>query len=169
MRYGSNWSIPDSFTDKQKREIEETIKEFEHQFAMVEKFGEDTLLVWKKINEERGYNMGKYLMGKYEITGSDMEAVKQLIEAYLHEDPERTAQPEISLEGDVLTITSSGFCPIIETANIMDINMAHTCPFSTRPYFLAMCRALNPGIKHKNAKWRTKGDTTCQEIFWIEG
>jgi len=169
MRYGSQWSIPETFTEKQRQEILETIKEFEHQFAMVEEFGEEALLVWKKINEERGYKKGKYLVEKHGITGNGLDAVRQLIEAYLDEDAERTARPEISLEGDILTITSSNFCPIIETAKIMNLNMAHTCPFSTRPYFLAMCRAVNPGIKHKNAKWRTKGDRTCQEIFWIEG
>ena len=169
MRYGSDWHIPETFTEQQRQEIEETIREFEHQFAMVEEFGEDALLVWRKINEERGYKKGKYLVQRYGITGNDMEAVGQLIKTYLDEDPDRTARPNITLEGDTLTITSSGFCPMIETANIMNINMVHTCPFSTRPYFLAMCRAVNPCIKHKNTKWRTKGDKTCQEIFWIEG
>ena len=55
MRYGSDWNIPERFTEQQRQEIEETIREFEHQFAMVENFGEDALLVWRKINEERGY------------------------------------------------------------------------------------------------------------------
>ena len=169
MRYSGNWNVPETFTEQQKREIEETIREFEHQFAMVEEFGDDALLVWKKVNEERGYNKGKYLIEKHGIKGDDIRAVKQLVETYFDEDPDRTARPKITLEEDTLTVTSFGFCPVMETVKILDLDAEHTCPFSTRPYFLAMCRAVNPGIKHKNTKWRTKGDEICQEMFWIEG
>jgi hypothetical protein len=168
LRYDGDKKIPEGFTPKEKEEIEETIKEFEHQFAFVGRFGADALDVWKKINEERGFKKGKFLVKKYGIKGNDLEAVKKLIEAYLKEDPERTAQPTIELKGNELTIESQGFCPILISAKMLNINMDNTCPFSTRPYFLAMCRAVNPKIQHKNTKWRAKGDDVCKESFWIE-
>ena len=169
MRYGGEKKIPDTFSEQERKDIEEIIRELEHQFAMVEEFGEDALKVWRRINEERGYNKGKCLKEKYGIEDKDIEAVKKLIEAYLGDEPERTSKPEIRLEGEELIITSRGFCPLIESVKILDIDMFKTCPYSTRPYFLAMCRAVNPNVKHRNAKWRTKGDEVCQEIFWIEG
>jgi hypothetical protein len=168
MRYGGEMEIPDVYSEKERKDIEETMREFEHQFAMVEEFGEDALKVWKRINEERGYKKGEYLKEKYGIEGKDLEAVKKLIEVYIGDESERTSAPEIRLEDDRLIITSTGFCPLIESAKILDINMAYTCPYSTRPYFLAMCRAVNPNVKHKNTRWRAKGDEVCQEIFWME-
>lgn len=168
MRYDSDRKIPDGFTEKEKEEIKDTIKEFEHQFAFVEKFGEEALEVWKRINEERGLKKGKYLVEKYDIKGNDLKAVKELIEAYLNEDPERTARPKIELEKDKLIVESVGFCPLIISAKMLDIDMDHTCPYSTRPYFLAMCRAVNPKVMHRNTKWRAKGDSVCEEEFWIE-
>ncbi len=168
MRYGGEMKIPECYSEKERKAIEEMVREFEHQFAMVEEFGESALKVWKRINEERGYKKGKYLIQKYGIEGEDIKAVKELIEAYIEDEPERTSGPEIRLEGHRLIITSTGFCPLIESAKIMDIDMAYTCPYSTRPYFLAMCRAVNPNVKHKNTRWRAQGDEVCEEIFWIE-
>jgi len=168
MRYEGKRKIPEGFSQREREEIEAMIREFEHQFAFVEEFGESALKVWKRINEERGYKKGEYLKEKYSIEGDDINAVKRLIEAYVDDDPGRTARPVIKLEGDKLIIESSGFCPLIISAKILDIDMSHTCPYSTRPYFLAMCKAVNPNVKHKNTKWRAKGDEICQEIFWIE-
>jgi hypothetical protein len=168
MRYEGKRKIPEGFSQREREEIEAMIREFEHQFAFVEEFGESALKVWKRINEERGYKKGEYLKEKYGIEGDDINAVKRLIEAYVDDDPGRTARPEIKLEGDKLVIESKGFCPLIESAKILEIDMSHTCPYSTRPYFLAMCKAVNPNVKHKNTKWRAKVDDVCQEIFWIE-
>jgi hypothetical protein len=168
LRYEGERKIPEGVSRREREEIEATIKEFEHQFAFVEEFGESALKVWKRINEERGIKKGKYLIQKYGIEGDDINAVKKLIEAYVEDDPGRTAKPEIKLEGDKLVIESKGFCPLIESAKILEIDMSQTCPYSTRPYFLAMCKAVNPNVKHKNTKWRAKGDDVCQEIFWIE-
>jgi hypothetical protein len=169
LRYDGDLRIPDGFSKKEREEIEDTIREFEHQFAFFDEYGEDALKIWKKVNENRGLKKGRYLIKKYRITGSDLSSVKRLIEAYLDDDPERTAKPEIKLEGDRLILESYGFCPLIVTAKIINIDMDFTCPYSTRPYFLAMCRAVNPKVNHKNSKWRAKGDEVCQEIFWIEG
>lgn len=169
MRYDGDLRIPDGFSEKEKEEIEDTIREFEHQFAFMDEYGKDALKVWKKVNEKRGLKKGRYLIEKYGITGSDLSSVKRLIEAYVDDDPERTAKPDIRLEGDRLILESSGFCPLIVTAKIINIDMNFTCPYSTQPYFLAMCRAVNPKVNHKNSKWRAKGDEVCQEIFWIEG
>lgn len=168
MRYEGERRIPDGFSEREKREIQETIKEFEHQFAFVDEFGESALSVWKRINEERGREKGLYLKEKYKIEGQDIKAVKKLIEAYLKDDPGRTALPKIWLEDDKLIVESIGFCPLLESAKILGIDMSHTCPYSTRPYFLAICRVVNPNVKHKNTKWRAKGDEVCQELFWIE-
>ena len=168
MRYEGERNFPEGLSKKQTEEIEAMIRELEHQFAFVREYGESALGIWRKINEERGLNKGKYLIQKFGIEGEDLNAVKKLIEAYVDDDPERTARPEIKIEGDKLIIESSGFCPLIISAKILGIDMSHTCPYSTRPYFLAMCRAVNPNVKHKNMKWRAKGDDVCQEIFWIE-
>ena len=168
MRYEGEKRIPEGFNQREREEIEATIREFEHQFAFVEEFGESALKVWKRINEERGFKKGEYLLDKYGIDGHDIMAVKRLITAYMDDDPGRTARPEIKIEGDKIIIESSGFCPLIESAKILDIDMNLTCPHSTWPYFFAMCKAVNPKVKHKNTKWRAKGDEVCQEIFWIE-
>ena len=168
MRYGGERIIPKGYSEKERKEMEDTIREFEYQFAFVDEFGEEALKVWKRINEERGFKKGKYLIDRYRIEGKDINAVKRLIEAYLDEDPERTARPRITSEGNKLIIESTGFCPLIESARILGIDMDFACPYSTRPYFLAMCKAVNPKVKHKNTKWRAKGDDVCQEIFWIE-
>lgn len=168
MRYNGERKIPEGFNEREKEEIEAMIRELEHQFAFVKEFGENALKIWKRINEERGFKKGKYLMDKYGIKGMDINAVKKLIEAYVDDDPGRTAKPDIRLEGGKLIIESTGFCPLIESAKILGIDMGYTCPYSTRPYFLAMCKAVNPNVKHKNTKWRAKGDEVCQEIFWIE-
>lgn len=168
MRYEGERKIPEGFSQREREEIEATIREFEHQFAFVEEFGESALKVWKRVNEERGFKKGEYLIEKYNIDGKGIKAVKKLIEAYIDDDPGRTAKPEIKLENDKLIIESSGFCPLIISAKILDIDMSQTCPYSTRPYFLPMCKAVDPKVKHKNTKWRVKGDDICQEIFWIE-
>lgn len=168
LRYSCEREIPEGYTEKERKEIEDTIGEFEYQTAFFEEFGEKALKVWKRINEERGYKKGEFLKEKYGIEGDDLGAVKRLIEAYLDEDHERTSRPKIRLEGDKLVIESSGFCPLLESAKLMDMDVDHTCPYSTRPYYLAMCRAVSPKVRHKNTKWRAKGDESCQEIFWIE-
>ena len=152
LRYDGERKIPDGFSKREKEEIEETIKEFELQSAFIEKYGEGALKVIRRINEDRGFKKGKYLIEKYRIEEKDIGALKKLIEAYLEDDPERTAKPKVWLEGENLIIESSGFCPLIESARVMDIDLNHACPFSTRPYFLAMLRALNPDVKHKNTK-----------------
>ena len=169
MRYDGDLRVPDGFSEKEREEIEDTIREFEHQFAFVDEYGKDALKVWKNANEKRGLTKGRYLIEKYGITRNDLSSVKRLIEAYIDDDPERTAKPEVRLEGDKLILVSSGFCPLIVTAKIINIDMNYTYPYSTQPYFLAMCWAVNPKVNHKNSKWRAKGDEVCQEIFWIEG
>ncbi|UCE36506.1 MAG: hypothetical protein JSW00_13435 [Thermoplasmata archaeon] len=169
LRYDGESKIPDGYTDKEKEEIETTIREFEHQFAFVEEFGESALTIWKRINEERGFKKGKFLIKKYGIEGDDIQAVKRLIEAYIEDDPGRTAKPDIMIKKGKLIIESNGFCPLIISAKILKIDMKYTCPYSTRPYFLAMCRAVNQKVKHKNTKWRAEGEKVCQEVFWIEG
>ncbi|UCF07605.1 MAG: hypothetical protein JSW28_08145 [Thermoplasmata archaeon] len=169
MRYEGDAAIPEGFTEDERRDIEETLREFTHQFAMVEQFGDEALLVWKRLNEERGYRKGKYLIDKYEIEGTDIHTVKMLIQAYFDDDPKRTARPDIDIEDDKIIISSSGFCPLIETAKILKLDMSYMCPYSTRPYFLSMCRAVNPKVRHKTTKWRALGDDICREIFWIEG
>lgn len=168
MRYNGERKIPEGFSEREKEEIEAMIRELEHQFAFVEEFGENALKTWKRINEERGFKKGKYLIDKYGIKGHDINTVRKLIEAYVDDDPGRTAKPDIRLEDGKLIIESNGFCPLIESAKILGIDMGYTCPYSTRPYFLAICKAVNPNVKHKNTKWRAKGDEVCQEIFWIE-
>jgi hypothetical protein len=169
MRYEGDWEIPKKYNEQQKKEIEDTIKECEHQFAMVDEFGEKALSIWKNINEKRGHAKGRYLMEKYDIRGTDIRSVEKLVLAYLDDDPGRTARPRVWLEDEKLMVESDGFCPLIETAKILRLDMSYTCPYSTRPYFLAMCRAVNPKVKHKNTKWRAFGDEVCREIFWIEG
>lgn len=168
MRYSGESKIPEGLTEKEEKDLEETLREFEHEFAFFEKFGEKALLIWKELNERRGYKKGEYLREKYKIEGSGINAVARLIESYMDDDPERTARPDIEVQGDRLIVESTGFCPLLESAKILDIDMKYTCPYSTRPYFLAMCRAVNPNVKHRNTKWRAKGDKVCQEIFWIE-
>jgi hypothetical protein len=108
LRYDGDLRIPDGFSKKEREEIEDTIREFEHQFAFFDEYGEDALKIWKKVNENRGLKKGRYLIKKYRITGSDLSSVKRLIEAYLDDDPERTAKPEIKLEGDRLILESYG-------------------------------------------------------------
>jgi hypothetical protein len=169
LRYDGDLRVPAGFSEKERVEIEDTIREFEHQFAFVDEYGKGALKVWMNVNEKRGLEKGRYLKEKYGIIGSDLSSVKRLIEAYVDDDPERTAKPNVRLEGDRLILESSGFCPLIVTAKIINIDMSFTCPYSTQPYFLAMCRAVNPKVNHKNSKWRAKGDEVCQEIFWIEG
>jgi hypothetical protein len=169
MRYEGDWEIPNGCSESQRKEIEEMIKEFEHQFAMVDEFGTKALLVWKKINMERGYAKGRYLIEKYGIKGTDLKAVEELVNAYLDDDPDRTAKPKVWVVDEKLFVESKGFCPLIETAKILRLDMSYTCPYSTRPYFHAMCRAVNPKVMHRNTKWRAEGDEVCQEIFWIEG
>ncbi|UCE74727.1 MAG: hypothetical protein JSV56_03230 [Methanomassiliicoccales archaeon] len=168
MRYNGEKSVPEGFTEKEKEEIEATVRELEHQLAFFEEFGENAFLVWKRLNEKRGFKKGKYLIKKYKIEGDDITAVKRLIKAYVDDDPKRTARPDIRIEDDKLIVESTGFCPLIESAKILKIDMKYTCPYSTRPYFLALCRAVNPSVKYKNLKWRLKGDKICREIFWIE-
>ncbi len=168
MRYDGMRKIPEGYSQREREEVEETIKEFEHQFAFVEEFGKGALKVWKRINEKRGHQKGRYLIEKYGIEGADINTVQKIIEAYMDDDPGRTARPEIWREGDKLIIESRGFCPLLESARILKIDMAHTCPYSTRPYFHAMCKAVNPNVRHKNTAWRAQDDEVCQEMFWIE-
>ena len=75
----------------------------------------------------------------------------------------------VRIEEDKLVISSHDFCPLIESAKILNIDMTYTYPFSTHPYFHAVLRELNPKVEYKNTKWRAADDTACQEIFWIEG
>jgi hypothetical protein len=58
VRYNGDLRIPDGFSQKERKEIEDTIREFEHQFAFVDKYGEDALKIWKKVNEKRGSKKG---------------------------------------------------------------------------------------------------------------
>jgi hypothetical protein len=168
IRYEGESCIPNKFNQKEKEEIQSTIREFEYQEAFSKEFGKKSLNIIKEINEKRGMQKGKYLIKKYDIKGKDILAVKELMQAYFDEDPSRSAKPEIILREDKLIIESNGFCPILESIKIMGIDKHHTCPYSTRPYIHAMLRAANKNVHHKNTKWRALGDKICQEIFWIE-
>jgi hypothetical protein len=100
LRYDGDLRVPAGFSEKEREEIKDTVREIEHQFAFVDVYGEGALEVWKKVSEERGLKKGRYLIEKYGITGSDLSSVKRLIEAYVYDDPERTTKPDIRLEGD---------------------------------------------------------------------
>ena len=168
MRYQGESRISKEFNKKEKEEIECAIRDFEYQEAFTKKFGKESLNVIKEINEKRGMQKGIYLIKKYSIEGKDILAVKELMQVYFDEDPERTARPKIKLKDKTLIIESNGFCPNLESAKILGMNKNHTCPYTTRPYVHAMLRAVNPNVHHKTTQWRAQGDEICQEIFWIE-
>jgi hypothetical protein len=133
--------------------------------AFKEKYGDEALKVSVSFIENMGVKMGTQIKEKEGITGSGLEDIEKVLEAFTR--PLTTGTPaKTEIEGNKLALIreSQALCPAIYVAKQLNVPLEMICKTINFPTLRGIAKAINPNVKHTSVQI---SEQKCVETFEI--
>jgi hypothetical protein len=118
----------------------------------------------KRTALQLGTNMGQILKGKHNIQGEDLNAVAEILNAFM-----RSAQGETAkVEDNKVIMYNTGFCDVMRSALTLNVPWEWLDTNFAWPFLEGVVSAIRPDIKLRVASARCRGEKACIHIFEIK-